>query len=564
MQNQSLMEVLGHLLPDVPAALRGETQAVIIAVFLAVIFAFATWQLVQLVKFTRQANQVGHQLGEFTRLLRRDDLPGSRVDARRSASQSKGGKPTQAQAAHLWLEFDETLVDDGSSVTNTVPAAEFFGPDQIGHDLISNRLLSATPAILTALGLLGTFIGLSVGIGGLNLSPSADVEDLRLGIETMVAGAALGFTTSVWGVLMSLVVNVAHRMTASRFSEKARTLTRIIDGIFTQRSPEQSMVHIEAHTKESAESLTELHEKIGAQLQEAVAGISADMQSAVAKAIETSMTPSLEKLAEQTANQSAEVFDALIGKFSDGLRHLGESQAEQLAAASSSLQGRVDQLSEETARQAQANSAQAERFREQLTSVTELAESLASTLQGSITAISSHLDSSAASIEAASGNLSSSAQQLAEIAQSFTSTGDRLTAALDASVSVHEKLEQAQAQATKSLQSYSERLASISEAALEIASEITASATSATETFETLRGTQTQFLAEMRSRVDELTAQMRSWLQEYSEQVTHQTSERMNEWNNQTREFSAHMTDSMSQFARLVDDIETLLRKRVA
>lgn len=97
----------------------------------------------------------------------------------------------------LWQEFDETLVRsrDGQRIFNTYDAAYFFNPTTLAPGLTENRLLAAMPGILTALGVLGTFIGLQMGltqVGGTGaLTGGADdqaVQEVQQGISALIEG----------------------------------------------------------------------------------------------------------------------------------------------------------------------------------------------------------------------------------------------------------------------------------------------------------------------------------------------------------------------------------------
>src|SRR5690606_21018501 len=107
----------------------------------------------------------------------------------------------------LWREFDESLVysADKTRLSNTLDAEHFFNYHTLAYGLTSSRLLAAVPTFLTAIGVLGTFLGLTLGLKGLQIN-AADVETLKDGISVMINGAAVAFMTSVWGVLLSLVL----------------------------------------------------------------------------------------------------------------------------------------------------------------------------------------------------------------------------------------------------------------------------------------------------------------------------------------------------------------------
>lgn len=103
-------------------------------------------------------------------------------------------KLSSVKAGKLWVEFDESLVysPDKDKLYNTLDADHFFNGKTLAYGLTSSRLLAATPTFLTAIGVLGTFIGLTIGLRGLQVNAD-DVDTLRLGIASMINGAAIAF-----------------------------------------------------------------------------------------------------------------------------------------------------------------------------------------------------------------------------------------------------------------------------------------------------------------------------------------------------------------------------------
>jgi len=113
--------------------------------------------------------------------------------------------------------FDELLVEVPQrdaplerEVKRTGRAEEIFNESSLAHRIIGNRLFMATPGILTGIGVLGTFVGLALGIGALELEGSA-IEDLNSSILPLIQGSATAFSTSVWGVATSLVFMILEK-----------------------------------------------------------------------------------------------------------------------------------------------------------------------------------------------------------------------------------------------------------------------------------------------------------------------------------------------------------------
>ena len=65
------------------------------------------------------------------------------------------------------------------------------------------------PGLLTSLGILGTFIGLMRGLGGLDVSDAAKTME---SIPAMIGGMTFAFGTSIVGIACSLVFNILSRM----------------------------------------------------------------------------------------------------------------------------------------------------------------------------------------------------------------------------------------------------------------------------------------------------------------------------------------------------------------
>lgn len=96
-------------------------------------------------------------------------------------------------------EKDKHLVSD---------IAEFINED--GLALRSwQSVVQQIPSTLTAMGLLGTFIGLIVGISGIGFS---SVEAAMSSIELLLSGIQTAFYTSIAGVIFSILFNLVYRL----------------------------------------------------------------------------------------------------------------------------------------------------------------------------------------------------------------------------------------------------------------------------------------------------------------------------------------------------------------
>lgn len=85
--------------------------------------------------------------------------------------------------------------------------------DYINEDILAlhswQTLVSQVPGMLTSLGILGTFIGLLIGIKGIGFST---VTDALTSVQTLLSGIQIAFYTSIAGVILSLIFNILYRL----------------------------------------------------------------------------------------------------------------------------------------------------------------------------------------------------------------------------------------------------------------------------------------------------------------------------------------------------------------
>ncbi len=86
---------------------------------------------------------------------------------------------------------------------------DYINDDTVTHGPGNAQLAELIPGLLTSLGILGTFMGMMDGLGGLDFS---DSEKIMEGIPVLLRGMQFAFGTSVAGVTMSICFNVANRI----------------------------------------------------------------------------------------------------------------------------------------------------------------------------------------------------------------------------------------------------------------------------------------------------------------------------------------------------------------
>lgn len=243
------------------------------------------------------------------------------------------------QYGQLWKEFDETLVHsaDGTRLFNTLDAEHFFNSHTMARGLTDNRLLAAVPGFLTAIGVIGTFAGLQMGLASLELSQEAGVDALRQGIGHMISGASIAFLTSVWGVLTSVLFNLIEKVLERGVRKRIGELQNLIDYLYPRINAEQSLISIADHTRNSNDTLQGLAEKIGDRLQEAMVQASENIRTGLEDSLHQIMGPAIQSLVENAQTGSQQVLDSLLSRFLDGVGDAGNVQRQAMETASQNV-----------------------------------------------------------------------------------------------------------------------------------------------------------------------------------------------------------------------------------
>lgn len=367
-----MWDLLKHLWPDFSQMLNGTTNGISAWFWSFTCFIFVL-SLFFLFKHYRHFIERNKALRSLLDGQSRETLAHSRREILQRAQ-----KLNANNIGLLWQEFDESLVlsSDNKQLFNSIDAEHFFNAKTLATGLTASRLLAATPSFLVAIGVLGTFVGLTIGLEGL-VGNTSEIETLKSGIDKLISGAAVAFMTSVWGVAFSLLLNLLEKLFERSALIHIQDLQNRIDFLYPRLPAEQSLVHIAEYSKESKEALQELHERIGDRLQESINGMSEAMQNALTDTLNNIMGPAIQTLVHSTSQQSSQVMENLVGSFMEGMSSAGRIQGEQLEkvaadvnTAVSSMGERLEQLfsklSTQQASSLDAQDEQSRRFQEQL------------------------------------------------------------------------------------------------------------------------------------------------------------------------------------------------------
>ncbi len=181
--------------------------------------------------------------------------------------------------------------------------------EYINEDLLDragmNFFNSGVSGTLTGLGILGTFLGLSMGLGAFS---GDDIFTISDNVGSLLSGMKVAFHTSVYGILFSLVFNVAYRgIMADAYESLNEFLT-----VFRQTAQpvglkdDENAATMLVYQAGMANSLKQMLELLKGNAMEQTAGV--------------------ERIVNQFTTQMQSALDTDFKKLGSALKNAGESQ----------------------------------------------------------------------------------------------------------------------------------------------------------------------------------------------------------------------------------------------
>lgn len=128
----------------------------------------------------------------------------------------------------LTKSYEESLTIATTQGQKTnIPSSEYFSEDNTCKSVKLNlRLLDTATGTLVGLGLLGTFLGLTLGIKDFD---SSDASKIQESIQVLLSGMATAFLTSLAGMTLSIIFTFIDKSCRNRLSKGLYNLTERLD-----------------------------------------------------------------------------------------------------------------------------------------------------------------------------------------------------------------------------------------------------------------------------------------------------------------------------------------------
>ena len=495
----------------------------------------------------------------------------------------------------LWKEFDETLIvsSDGKLLNNTIDAEHFFNNQTLAPHIADSRLVAAVPGFLTAIGVIGTFAGLQLGLGSINFS--GDIQEQSKDIQLVIASASVAFLTSVWGISLSVLFNFYEKWLEQNVKIHITRLQHFIDFLFPRIRPEHSLVSIATSSRSSEDSLNGLAERIGEQLQQAVSGmgeqVTAGIQGVMQPAMDSLVSASND-LANRMSMAGNDALSELVSRFLSGISDAGEGQRQLMVEATadmkksmehwqSQMSGFFDKLETQSStsneREKQLKDQLFEKLAEYSTMMTSSVEQSAETARVTVEKnqkLNDELTELAERLSNVMVGLDSYSQRIADASANMNQAGSQIRSAtqtleneIRSAIKAVTELSTENDVMVKNTNHILEQIKQLSDDLQTTSNTMGDASKVASRSFEILGDRQKDFIESLKKTLDQYEKSMEDkfkkletsasgFLNDYTERVQEQTNARLDAWNQQTERFTRQMVTAVQALQSVLDDIE--------
>ena len=353
----------------------------------------------------------------------------------------------------------ESIVDNGTPLagicisyrnkclkrdSTTEYASDFLCADDIYNAYnLHIKVVQATPNILTSIGILGTFIGLSLAIMNFDATSS---EAIRDSIKSLLGGMSTAFLTSVFGMLFSTIYLYRERRLTGDIDNYVNTMCGKLDKIY-HIPVEEAISRTFSYSDDEGNAVTVSESRRSMiddlnQMKKTLSQFGSDLCDSIGQAMDNSfqeklvpiinsLAAKLENPAQALTNNLVEELRNVCTEFSKGLTKDLDEQMNTLmkrfTEASESIQSLPETmalvnstLKTTTQDASQRQASLSKDIDEQLLKLVDIADSLSDTLE--------HLNTVNLQIAEAQGSFAELPQVIGEVSDSIKATGDNIEA----------------------------------------------------------------------------------------------------------------------------------------
>ena len=201
---------------------------------------------------------------------------------------------------------------------------DYVNDDTVIYSVGHIPFAEVVPGLLTSLGILGTFIGLMNGLGGLDVS---DASRTMESIPAMIGGMTFAFTTSIVGVACSIVFNIINRIASGSAVNAIDDFQDAFNSLIMSRPLDDNVTLI--CQQEDQEQM----------LRRVTADIAVKLTEGITRAVENSLIPVTQSMNQFIIGQTQTQVEGLNQITQQFIAQMNRSLSGQLVSLGDTLNG---------------------------------------------------------------------------------------------------------------------------------------------------------------------------------------------------------------------------------
>jgi methyl-accepting chemotaxis protein len=204
----------------------------------------------QVIRISKEIHIMKRLKPELILINRSSSIEASDIDRKINEVFSKINKSSYKK---LWERYYNRMSEKKED--ERINVEPFFGYDIMHYHMAHRPLMDVGAGISVSIGVLGTFVGLSMGLSDLQIG---DTEALRTGIGGLLNGMKVAFYTSVFGVLLSLFWTLFDRIISGNLDNHIDWHSERMDYLLSTDDEELFLNRLEKITRSQSDHLKTL------------------------------------------------------------------------------------------------------------------------------------------------------------------------------------------------------------------------------------------------------------------------------------------------------------------
>ena len=246
-----------------------------------------------------------------------------------------------------WSEYLNNLFFADGVYHNASNVEDYINEETVMYGPGRASFAEALPGLMTSLGFLGTLIGLAQGLSGFNMSDSAAVQQ---SIVTLIPGMRYAFTTSIFGVVGSVLFTLITRAVYGSSEHTLKSFYGAMSryaGVLSVEPLNQIAIYQQEQTALIQTMAKDLNgaftENIAAAVREAVEPLNQSFKNFVNVSTKEQMR-FMDAVMQRFADRLDESMRSRLKQFGDVLDETSRLQQENCVVVRASLAGAKDAL----------------------------------------------------------------------------------------------------------------------------------------------------------------------------------------------------------------------------